>query len=557
MRPLYSVNTMFDVVVVGAGAAGALAAKELSEQGMTVLVLEAGDSVASLSNLAPARKQKAGSVELMARISATLTGQPLQARVAFFSAAMKRLLVNDWVHPYRTAKNAPFLWIRGRQVGGRWHVFGRVLFRWSDYDFKGANRRGGCGDWPISYKDLANYYEKVERFLELRGNHDNVDTAPDGIMAEAATLTESEDSFSKAVEARWPGRRAVSWRFAPPDRSALPAALAAAMDTGRVTVRPNAIVKEVTADPASGRATGVTYVDRNTRKTFHVAARAVIVCASPIESIRLLLNSTSPRHPRGIGNSSGILGRYFMDQPAALVFGTCPASSAPAHPTSRATETTGGIYIPSYAHLQDSGNCQFQSGYSFQGSIGRRDEPRPSAGQSAVFMTYGEMLPYEDNSVSLDPHRRDRWGMPLPVIRCALHDNERSRLPTQIHEIVEMIEATGGSVEGWASPLGLEERGKGLFSYMNPLSRWLVRKMLPRSMVMGAAIHESGGARMGSDPSKSVLNPYNQCWDAPNLFVTDASAFPSSGTMGTTLTIMALTARACEYLVQKLRSGTL
>jgi len=547
----------YDVIVIGSGAAGSVAAKELGERGLSVLVLEAGDHVSASSGPPPARKQKPGSVELPARIAATLTGQPLQARVAFFSAAMKRFLVNDWLHPYHAAPNAPFLWIRGQQVGGRLHVFGRVLFRWSDYDFKGAGRRGG-GDWPVSYADLEPYYERIERLFRLYGNRDNVETAPDGIMAHPAPLTDGEHAFQRAVEAQWPGRRAVAWRYAAPDRTALPTALAAAMETGRVTVRANAIVKNIVTDPVTGRASGVTYIDRATHQPHHVTARAIVLCASPVESVRLLLNSSSPRHPHGIGNGSGLLGRYFMDQTAALVFATCPVPP-PSADSGEFAElgASGGVYIPSYAHLKATAENEIEAGYSLQGSIGRTVAHPSNPGQSASFMIFGEMLPYEDNTVSLDPHRRDRWGIPVPVIRCALHDNERRILPGQVEDAVEMIEAAGGAVEGWVSPLGLEERGKGLFPYMNPLSRWLVRKMMPRCMVMGAAIHESGGARMGSDPGKSVLNPYNQCWDAPNLFVTDASAFPSSGAMGTTLTVMALTARACEYLAQHLKTGNL
>jgi len=558
MRVHASDDKEYDVIVVGSGAAGGIAAKELGERGLSVLVLEAGDHVSAPSGSPPARKQRPGSVELPARIAATLTGQPLQSRVAFFSAAMKRFLVNDWVNPYSTSPNAPFLWIRGRQVGGRLHVFGRVLFRWSDYDFKGADRRGGSGDWPVSYADLEPYYEKIERLFGVHGNKDEVETAPDGIMAQPAPFTDGEHAFNQAVKSRWPERRTVAWRFAPPDQTALPTALAAAMATGRVTLRPNAIVKEITADPITGRATGAVYIDRNTRQPHHVAARAVVLCASPVESVRLLLNSRSARHPGGIGNRSGLLGRYFMDQTAALVFATCPVPKAKADSGEIAQPgASGGVYIPSYAHLQAADGRGIEASYSFQGSVGRKAAHPSNPGQAASFMIFGEMLPYEDNTVSLDPHRRDQWGIPVPVIRCTLHESEHRGLPRQIKDAVEMIEAAGGAIEGWVSPLGLEERGKGLFAYMNPLSRWLIRKMMPRCMVMGAAIHESGGARMGSNPTKSVLNPNNQCWDVPNVFVTDASAFPSSGAMGTTLTVMALTARACEYLAQQLKTGNL
>jgi len=549
-------NDRYDVVVVGSGAAGSFAAKELTEQGLTVLVLDAGREVGPADFKVLKREARARGVQLRARMLATVTGQPLQARVAFFNAAMKRFLVKDWLHPYRTPKDAPFLWVRGRQVGGRLHVFGRVLFRWSDHEFKGR-----AAPWPIGYDDLAPWYEGVERFLELHGNRDGVETAPDGVMAGPATLTPYETAFKQAAERRWPDRKAICWRFAPPDREPLPAALVAARASGRMTLRPDAIATEILADPATGRATGVSYVDRRTGQRRQAVGAAVMVCASPVESVRLLLNSRSARHPGGIGNSSGLLGRYFMDQAASLVFGAFPPSavqaSSPELPTHPLYGAIGGIIIPRYANLDGAGGDGFQGGYSFQGSAGRDPALGPDEGADVVFMGYGEMLPYRDNAITLDPRRRDRWGVPLPVIRCALHDNERRMLTKQIAEVVEMIEVAGGSVRAWVSPLGLTERGEGLYPRLNPLARWIVRKMLPSSMVMGAAIHESGGARMGADPATSVLNRFNQAWDAPNLFVTDASAFPSGGSMGTTLTVMALTTRACAHLAQELKAGRL
>jgi choline dehydrogenase-like flavoprotein len=546
----------YDVVIVGSGAAGSFAAKELTEQGLTVLVLDAGREVGATDFERLKRGARARGVQLRARMLATAMGQPLQARVAFFNAAMKRFLVKDWLHPYRAPKDAPFLWVRGRQVGGRLHVFGRVLLRWSDHEFK-----GDAAAWPIGYDDLAPWYERVERFLGLHGNSDGVEAAPDGIMAEPATLTRHELVFKQAAERRWPDRKAICWRFAPPDRQALPAALVAARASGRMTLQPDAIATEILADPVTGRATGVSYVDRRTGQRRQAAGAAVMVCASPVESVRLLLNSRSARHPDGFGNSSGLLGRYFMDQAASLVFGAFPPSAvrtpseeAPTHPLYGAI---GGIIIPRYANLDASAGDEIQGGYSFQGSAGRDPALGPDEDADVVFMGYGEMLPYRDNDITLDPRRRDRWGVPLPVIRCALHDNERRMLTKQIAEVVEMIEVAGGSVKGWVSPLGLEERGEGLYPKLNPLARWIVRKMLPRSMVMGAAIHESGGARMGVDPATSVLNCFNQSWDAPNLFVTDASAFPSGGSMGTTLTVMALTTRACAHLAGELKAGRL
>jgi len=548
-----SQEACYDVIVIGSGAAGSMAAKELGEQGVRVLLLEAGRDVSPEDAPGADRSAPKHGPHLLDRAIASLCGQPLQARVAFFKARSKRFLVNDLAHRYLTPANLPFLWIRGRQVGGRLHVYGRVLQRWSDHEFK-RSAGARCAPWPIAYDELAPFYDKAERVLALHGNRDGAATAPDGIMAGPSPLTEAESGFKAVVEARWPDRRVIAWRQAPPDEGPLPQALVDALASGHVTLRANAIAAEILTDPETRLARGVRFVDRITRQHHCVFAKAVMICASPIESIRLMLNSRSPRHPDGIGNTSGLLGRYFMDQPAALVLarfaggdGIWRPDDVPSLPR---IGTTGGVFV-----LRSSEDAAGRLGCSYQGSIGRSPHVRPSRTRDASFMAFGEMLPHADNRISLHATRRDGLGIPVPIISCALHDEERAAIPGQIANMVAMIEASGGKVTGWVSPLGLEQRGEGIYRELNPIPRWIVRKMLPSSFVMGAAIHESGGARMGDDPAQSVLNRFNQCWDAPNLFVTDASAFPTSGVMGTTLTIMALSLRACGRLVEQLRHG--
>jgi choline dehydrogenase-like flavoprotein len=548
----------YDVIVVGSGAAGSFAARELGEQGLSVLVLEAGRGVGSEDMLGATGRSPRGP-NLKGRLRATLAGQPIQARVAFFNERMVKFLVNDRLHRYRTARQSPYLWFRGRQVGGRLHIFGRVLHRWSDHEFAahpGSDQRA----WPIRYADLAPFYEKAERLLSIQGNADGVATMPDGIMAGPGPLTRTERRFKTIVEKLWSGRRVTSWRFALPDETPLPRALDDALATGRVTLRSDAVVTQILTDPDTGRATGVRYRDRTTGEVQEVASVAVVLGASPVETVRLLLHSRSARHPDGIGNSSGLLGHFFMDQPASLIFARFPGEGDPATsedlPADPRYGTTGGVYIPRYPDGAVE-NPAPVLGYSYQGSIGRQPHVRPSTRRDASFMCFSEMRPLYDNQIALDPDRRDRWGVPLPVITCRMGDVERAELPRQAADMAAMVEAAGGAVNGWISPLGLEERGEGLYRDLNPVSRWIVRRMLPHSLAMGAAIHESGGARMGDDPHSSVLNAYNQCWDAPNVLVTDASAFVSSGTMGTTLTVMALAMRACAHLAGELREGRL
>lgn len=545
----------YDVVVVGSGAAGSFAARELGAQGVSVLVLEAGRAVGPADMLGATGRKPKG-VDMFGRLRKMLAGQPIQARVAFFNERMVQFLVRDRQHRYRTGGGSPYLWFRGRQVGGRLHIFGRVLMRWSDREFA-AHPGSSNRDWPIRYADLAPYYERIETLLEVQGNDDGATTAPDGAMAGPGHLTRSERHFRDVVEARWPGRKVMSWRFAPPDTTPLPKALDDALATGNVTLRPDAVVTQILTDPVSGRATGVRFADRDGGTVHEVACDAVVLGASPVETIRLLLASRSPRHPDGIGNSHDLLGRYFMDQPATLLFARFPGNGDPADdedlPFDPRYGTTGGAYIPAYVH-PGSNDRPAVLGFSFQGSIGRSPHVRPGPTRDASFMCFSEMQPRAENRVTLDPVRRDAWGVPLAVIACTPGPTERAELPQQAADIAEMVTAAGGDVNGWISPLGLQERGAGLYRDLNPIARRLVRWMLPKSMRMGAAIHESGGACMGRDPAHSVVDRFNRVWDAPNIVVVDASAFVSSGVMGTTLTVMALATRACEHLAQSLRA---
>jgi choline dehydrogenase-like flavoprotein len=534
------VTSRYDVIVIGSGAAGSMAARELSEHGLAVLVLEAGRDV-DHRDMAP-RKPTGHGPHLRERIMASLA-KPIQVRVAFFNGWMARFLVPDWLHRYRTTRKAPFLWFRGRQVGGRLHIFGRVLHRWSDHEF-GPDPACGRDGWPIRYADLAPWYAKAETILSVEGNADGAETAPDGVMARPLPLTEGEQAFQRSLHATNDARRAIAWRMAPRDATPRPRALEQALATGHVSLQTDAVVTEIATDPATGLATGVAWRDRHTREPHVTQAAAVVLCASPVESIRLLLNSRSTRHRDGIGNSAGLLGRYFMDQPATLVLARFPGTG-----TDPVASQPGGIYVTRQTAAPG------RLGFTAQGSIGRHPHVRPGPHDDASFMCFGEMAPDRDNRVTLDPRRRDRWGVPLPVITCRLGVREAAELPRQAEAITGMIAAAGGRTLGWVSPLGLHQRDEGIYRELNPLSRWIVRRMIPASFVMGAAIHESGGARMGTTAQNSVVDRCNRCWDAPNVVVTDASAFASSGVMGTTLTVMALTLRACAQLADDLNSA--
>jgi choline dehydrogenase-like flavoprotein len=543
---------VYDALVIGSGAAGSFAARELTAQGLSVLLLEAGSAVGP-KDFDPSRKKApAKDINIWERARATIKGQPTQSRAVFFTERFSRFFVNDRKNPYTTPKDAPFLWIRGRQGGGRLHSFGRVLLRWTDEDFKIRSRTGKGVDWPISYDELVPFYEEVEAYLGLYGNNDNVPTLPDGIYARPAGLTAAEQVFKQAVESRWPDRHVVSWRYIAPDPERVPRPLREAQASGRVTVRYDAVVRRITTDEQTGRATGAEFIDRNTGKLETVRAANVVLCASPIESVRLLLNSASRRHPDGLGNSSGALGRYFVDQLPCLAVGSFSGAKgwarddcAPADPF---YDPTGGIFIPRFGE-GDRGRGDFD----YQGSVGRAPVPDGTDARLAFF-GFGRMLPYADNRITLDARRKDAWNIPVPHIRCVMQEEERALLHKQEETLIGMIQEVGGDLEFIGSPTGLREMGKGAFPEADAFSRFLFRKWFGKTMCMGAAIHESGGARMGEAPEASVLNPYNQLWDAPNVIVTDASAFPGSGVAGTTLTVMALTVRACRNLVDQYRS---
>ena len=549
----------YDAVVVGTGATGGFAAKELAERGLQVLALEAGPELdESLFDYPPRR----GPVTTMERLRAAMAGQPIQARAAWFKPELRFLLVNDWQNPYTCPPDDFYLWIRARNVGGRFHSWGRVAVRMSDYDFRAASRDGIGEDWPICYDDIVPYYETVEEFLKIIGTADGIPSLPDSKYARPAGLTRIERRFKEHVESTWPERKVVPWRYV--SKEATPAdargekritsPLAAAFATGRFELRPNALVKQVNIDPSTGKASGVVYIDSRTKQEHEVSANVVVLCASTIESVRLLLNSACARHPNGVGNSSGVLGRYFMDQTFSIAFGSVPGSRGfELVDTDSPADNHGGIYMPRWINLDGDDGLGFARGFNVQGMMGRVPIPTDLPAMYGIGAG-GEMLPYIDNSVTLDPRKRDAWGIPAAHIRISMRDNERKLLRYGMDAVLEMIRAMGWHIEFAVSALGLENTGK-FMPGASWFERFVFRATYRKNTGLGAGIHECGGARMGSDPAKSVLNAWNQCWEVPNLFVTDSSCFVSSGTCGPTLTTMALTVRACEYIAREYRGS--
>jgi choline dehydrogenase-like flavoprotein len=554
------IEKRFDAIVIGSGAAGSIAVKELTERGLEVLLLEAGRDLSDADFVPPPPKPpRPLGMDFGARMRAGLRGQHVQSRRAFFSDTTNRFLVSDRDNPYSTPREHRYLWIRGRLLGGRLNSYGRVLQRMSDYDFKAASRDGVGENWPFGYDELAPYYERVEEFIGVYGNKDGLEHPPDGKYVGPAGLTAVEQEFKEKVADRWPERKVVAWRYAAPNLGRVPRGVAAAQETGRLTMRTDAVVREITIDEQTGHADGVIFVDRTAKQEHRVMADVVVLCASTIESVRLLLNSKSSKHPNGLANSSGLVGRYFMDQTVSLAFAEAPQwpgyfeqpDDVPHDPF---YHPSGGILIPRFVNLEGQPPAGFLRGISFQGAAGRFPVPEghpTSVGIGGV----GEMLPDANNRITLDPRRRDAWGIPAPHIRISLSENDRIQIREHVRMLREMTEHCGYRLNFIGSVLGLDS--KKVFPDANPLGRFLFRLGITRSLALGAAIHECGGARMGSDPATSVVNEHNQAWDVPNLFVTDASSFVTNSTVGPALTIMAVTARACEYIAREHAAGAL
>ena len=545
----------YDAIVIGSGATGGFAAKELSERGLETVVLEAGPALDEKLFHQGGGFHTIGS---LSRIKAGLRGQHIQAAATFYSPEKAFLFVNDWKNPYTTPLGDHYAWYRGRNVGGRFLTWGRVALRMSDYDFKGASNGGGGEDWPISYSDLVPYYEYVEKFLGIVGTSDNISNLPDGTYAAEAGLSKLERKFKNTVESNWPGRHVVPWRYVKAEATPRDATsgtrttspIAAGMATGRLAVRSNSIVERIEIDASTGHATGVTIIDASSKKRHTISANIVVVCASTIESIRLLLNSGNGKHPNGLGNSSGNLGRYFMDQCPAVGFGVVPGSEGGEFVDGDSPANNhGGIYIPRYTNLDEVTHPDFKRGFNIQGIVGRA--PVPPGHESVFgFMGQGEMLPYADNRITVSKMRRDAWGVPVAHVKVKMKENERKLLRAEVAAMKEMADANNYNFDFLISPLGMEKT-EHFLPEANLFERTLFKLAYRRSIALGSAIHECGGARMGSDPATSVLNTHNQCWDAPNVFVTDSSCFVTNGTCGPTLTTMSLTVRTCEYIAQE------
>ena len=496
----------YDAIVVGSGASGSWAAKELTEGGLKVVLLEAGKDL-DVARDFPADAEM-GRIGMVGRVRSALQGQQVQARCPSFSETTKQFYVNDRKNPYRTPRGKPFLWIRGRQLGGRLHTWSRHVPRMSNYELKAATIRGDGVDWPLSYEDLAPYYDVVERTLGVYGKPAGIPNCPDGQFIGPAKTTKIEEAFLTNVEKRLPDVRVTYGRKVVYDNERVPLPVRLALATGRLEIRTDAVVSRLLIDARSGKATGVEYIERLTKNTRAVQGKVVVLCASAIESVRILLNSQSAKHPSGVGGSSGHLGRYLCDHIAYTQTGTVSEGDVEPAFNEDGFDFAAGLYIPSFCEKESK---NFPGGYGIQIYIGR---------STPVWLmsAFGEMQPRYENHVSLDPTVKDAWGIPVARIECS-HSQDDVNMVAHMKRKIPEIAAAGG--------LQVDEN--------LDVGRWNITFRLLRSLVVanygalwpGGAVHETGGARMGDKPDNSVLNSYCQCWAADNVFVTDGACFVS------------------------------
>ena len=530
--------SQYDVVVIGSGAAGGWVAKEAAEGGCKTLLLEAGRKLDSKADFPKPKDESASHVSLASRIKATLFGQHIQARCMSYKPTSAHLFINDRKNPYTTGKDARFNWYRARQVGGRLHLWGRNALRISDQDFKAAEFDGFGDCWPVTYNDLAPWYERVERFLGVKGERVGIENLPDGEYSRPHALTRAERKLMDDMARIWPDRPATTCRVIHHMEDHVPPPLKAAEATGNFELRSGAVVSNIVTVPATGLATGVTYIDNQTKERITVATRSVAVAASTIESVRILLNSKSERHPSGIGNSSGNLGRYITDHLMVIRAGTLPdiEGMGSNHDPYDFGEQSG-IYVPSFRNRGENEGLGFLRGYALLGCVGRM-EP------GWFFMAIGEVLPRAENRVELDPVKRDAWGIPAAKVTLRYSENER-----------EMVRDMQKTLSELSSTFGLPEDMLGKESLVAKAAYKFAGRLVytpDGALVPGSSIHEAGGACMGSDPKRHVLNADNQVFDAPNVYVTDSASFTTNPFHNPGLTIMALSARAGSKIATEL-----
>jgi choline dehydrogenase-like flavoprotein len=557
-------DNVYDAIVIGSGISGGWAAKELCEKGLKTIMLERGRNIEHVKDYVNANKEAWDYPHHGRRTQEMIRNYPVLKRDYPLNETNLDYWVNDQESPYTEIKR--FDWFRGYHVGGRSLMWGRQSYRWSDHDFE-ANARDGHGvDWPVRYKEIAPWYDYAEKFAGISGNRDHLDILPDGQFMPPMDMTCVEKDFSDKLKEQFKGsRHAIIGRTANiteplPGRtncqfrnkcwlgcpfgayfSTQSSTLPAAMKTGNLTLRPWAIVTKILYDKDKKRATGVEVLDGETNKTYTYQAKIIFLNASTLNSAWVLMNSATDVWPDGLGSSSGELGHNIMDHHLGVGAGGIVEGFDDKYYYGR---RANGIYIPQFRNVGGDKRDYLRS-FGYQGGGSREgflrsaeeltlgidlkeamSEPGP---WSLHIGGFGETLPYHENKITLDKTKKDKWGLNILAFDVEYKDNEKKMRVDMKNDAMEMLTAAGvKNVKG--------HEGDG---------------------TLGRGIHEMGSARMGKDPKTSVLNKYNQIWDAPNVFVTDGSFMASASCVNPSLSYMAFTARAADHAVSELKKGNI
>lgn len=558
-------NEQYDAIVVGSGISGGWAAKELCENGMKTLVLERGRMIEHIKdyhtmNMDPWEFEFKGQLPREKQKE-----QEKQARSGYTTdEAHRHFFVNDLKHPYNETKR--FDWLRGYHVGGRSLVWGRQTYRWSDIDFEANKKEGVAVDWPVRYKDIVPWYEKVEEFIGVSGQALNLPQLPDSKFCPPMELNCAETDLQGKIEKNFDdgrlltigrvahitgtqefeGRANCQFRnrcmrgcpfggYFSSNSSTLPAA----ERTGNLTLRPNSIVSQVIYDEKTKKATGVEVIDAETKEKMVFNSKVVFLCASAIASASILMQSKSKRFPNGMGNDSGELGHNIMDHHfKAGAWATVDGFEDQYYKGRR----PNGIYIPRFRNIGGvTEQKSFKRGYGYQGGASRsryeeivaelaygkdlKESISEPGKWRMLLLGFGECLPYHENKMTLDYEKLDEWGLPTVTFDAEWKENEYAMRKDMVQEAVSMLEKAGYSeIEPWDDP-----------------------------GAPGLGIHEMGTARMGRDPKTSVLNGNNQLHSVQNVYVTDGAFMTSASCVNPSLTYMAFSARAANHAAQQIK----
>ena len=554
----------FDAIVIGSGISGGWAAKELTEKGLKVLMLERGRNIEHVKDYVNTNKEAWDYPHHGRKTQEMIAQNQVLDRDYPLNEQTYGMWVKDTESPYVEVKR--YDWFRGYHVGGRSLLWGRQSYRWSDLDFEANAKDGIAVDWPVRYKDIAPWYDYVEKFAGISGNRDGLDVLPDGQFMPPMEMTCVEKDVAQRLKEYYKGQRAMiigrtanitqelegrsacqfrnkCWLGCPFGAyfSTQSSTLPAAMKTGNLTLRPWSIVTKILYDKDKKRATGVEILDAETNKTYVYNAKIIFLNASSLNSAWILMNSATDVWEGGLGSSSGELGHNIMDHHLGVGAGGKVEGYEDKYTFGR---RANGIYIPRYQNI-GTDKRDYLRGFGYQGSGNRggwgsnvaeatigaafKEAISEPGSWSMGIMGFGEVLPDHKNFVTLDKTVKDKWGLNVLKIDAELKENEIKMRKDMQADAIEMLTNAGvKNVKGYDA-----------------------------NGVLGRGIHEMGTARMGADPKTSVVNKNNQIWDAPNVFVTDGSFMTSSACVNPSLTYMAFTARAADFAVSELKKGNL